>query len=219
MRILFSGDSFTWGYELENNTEERFSRLVSQHFDAEEINVSKCGNSNDAILREIVGVPADIVITQWSDPGRYETYLKHEVFRSVQPVDATDGPWATNNRTVRNLARFYYAHVQNKVIDHNNLWKNVMMADLLCDKMGALHVTVGLNRYTYMHEPTVYHGKREDLHYICPDIIGEMRDEKTFCPDLTHIDKTKHGNHPNVEGHKRIANYLINQIKILQKHA
>ena len=35
MRILFSGDSFTWGDELENNTEDRSNRLVSQHFDAE----------------------------------------------------------------------------------------------------------------------------------------------------------------------------------------
>lgn len=218
MRILFSGDSFTWGDELENNTEERFSRLVSQHFDAEEINVSKCGNSNDTILREIVGVSADIVITQWSVPSRYETFLKNQ-FLSVLPSDATNGPFATSNNTIRNLARQYYAHVQNKVIDHNNLWKNVMMADLLCDKMGALHVTVGLNRHDYMHESTVFHGKRQDLHFICPDIIGEMRDEKTFCPDLMHIDKTKHGNHPNVEGHKRIANYLINQIKILQNNA
>ena len=48
--IYVNGDSFAWGYELEHNTDERFSRLVSNHFNVNEINDSKCGIPNGHIF-------------------------------------------------------------------------------------------------------------------------------------------------------------------------
>ena len=40
MRIYFDGCSWTKGEELENQEEDRFSRLVANHFDAEEYNIA-----------------------------------------------------------------------------------------------------------------------------------------------------------------------------------
>ena len=53
MKILFSGDSFTYGDELSNREKDRFSRLVSEHYSAEEINRAECGSSNDKIVRDV----------------------------------------------------------------------------------------------------------------------------------------------------------------------
>ena len=46
MKILFHGCSITWGDELEDRENERYSKLVSDKFDTKENNIALCGNSN-----------------------------------------------------------------------------------------------------------------------------------------------------------------------------
>ena len=48
--IYVNGDSFAWGAELDDNINERFSKLVSNHFSIEEINESECGIANGDIF-------------------------------------------------------------------------------------------------------------------------------------------------------------------------
>ena len=50
MKIYVNGDSYAWGAELENPEQVRFSRLISNQFECEEINQSLCGNSNHIIF-------------------------------------------------------------------------------------------------------------------------------------------------------------------------
>jgi hypothetical protein len=50
MKIYVNGDSYAWGAELENPEQDRFSRLISNQFECEEINQSICGNSNHVIF-------------------------------------------------------------------------------------------------------------------------------------------------------------------------
>ena len=54
MKILFHGCSITWGDELEDRENERYSKLVSDKFDTKENNIALCGNSNDRIVRETI---------------------------------------------------------------------------------------------------------------------------------------------------------------------
>ena len=50
MKIYVNGDSYAWGAELENPEQDRFSKLISNQFECEEINQSICGNSNHIIF-------------------------------------------------------------------------------------------------------------------------------------------------------------------------
>ena len=54
MSLCFSGCSITWGDELEKRYAERYSTLVSNHYDARHTNISKCGISNDNIVRNTI---------------------------------------------------------------------------------------------------------------------------------------------------------------------
>jgi len=79
MKIFFNGCSFTWGDELENNLEERFSTLVANHYQAEHVNISDCGQSNDAIARTTMewfadGNTTDLAVIQWTIISRFEGY-------------------------------------------------------------------------------------------------------------------------------------------------
>ena len=76
MIIYFNGCSWTRGAELENDTEERYSKLICNHYGAEEINLAVDGKSNDAIIRELyLDQPeADLAVIQMTFPLRTEYY-------------------------------------------------------------------------------------------------------------------------------------------------
>ena len=64
--ILYSiGDSVTWGAELENKEQERYSKLVANHLDAIDCNNASAGVSNDYIFRNTMRD-----VNQWLDTGR-----------------------------------------------------------------------------------------------------------------------------------------------------
>ena len=52
MKIYFDGCSWTKGEELENQEEERFSKLICDELGAEETNLAINGGSNDRIIRK-----------------------------------------------------------------------------------------------------------------------------------------------------------------------
>ena len=54
MRFLFSGCSYTFGDELLNPINSRFSKLICDHFKAEEINLAKNAYANDNIVMSAV---------------------------------------------------------------------------------------------------------------------------------------------------------------------
>ena len=58
MKFYFDGDSFTYGGGLQKKcnvdpTKVRWSKIVSDHFDAEEVNISRSGAPNDRVLRHL----------------------------------------------------------------------------------------------------------------------------------------------------------------------
>ena len=77
--IYFNGCSFTNGYELEDKFNERFSALVTKHFNTEEDNDAKVGGSNDRIWRttmnHCLSNKYDAVVIMWTGNNRME-YLQ-----------------------------------------------------------------------------------------------------------------------------------------------
>ena len=78
MKILFSGDSFTYGDEIVDNETFRFSRLVCNHFSAEEVNLGENAASNDKIVRNVFEYlslwDVDAVVIQFSVLSRFDAY-------------------------------------------------------------------------------------------------------------------------------------------------
>ena len=51
MDILFVGCSITWGDELKDRLNTRYSKLICDALGANETNIAECGMSNDWIAR------------------------------------------------------------------------------------------------------------------------------------------------------------------------
>ena len=77
MRALFNGCSFVWGDELKDPMNSRFSKLLSDKINMQEINLSLKGGSNDRIFRTTMDYlqtspKPDIMIIVWSGIDRFE---------------------------------------------------------------------------------------------------------------------------------------------------
>ena len=93
MKCLYTnGDSVVWGAELENKTQERFSKILSTELDRVDCNNASAGVSNDYIYRQTmrdvshwldtgemwseesgwITVKDIIVIIGWTSPTRFE---------------------------------------------------------------------------------------------------------------------------------------------------
>ena len=77
MKIYFDGCSVTFGAELEDKKTERYSRLVANHFGAEDYNIATGGGSNRRMLRNLLSHDLsqyDIVVIQMTKRMRTEFY-------------------------------------------------------------------------------------------------------------------------------------------------
>lgn len=77
-RLLTIGDSFTYGLELTDPGNKSWSALLAKKLNAEFINLSSGGASNQTMFRccieEILNSsePFDLVVVGWTDPARFE---------------------------------------------------------------------------------------------------------------------------------------------------
>lgn len=76
MKLLTIGDSFTYGLELEDPGRHAWPVLLGEKLNAELVNISVGGASNNMMFRECVEQLCenrfDIVIVSWTDPSRIE---------------------------------------------------------------------------------------------------------------------------------------------------
>lgn len=86
-KILFNGCSYTavqWGELGENPEEKRFSKLVSNHFNAIEYNIAEKGSSNDSIVRRTIewfenGNHCDFAVILLTHEERIEIPVDHKI--------------------------------------------------------------------------------------------------------------------------------------------
>ena len=109
---MFSGCSITYGDELENPQEQRFSK--------NHINIAECGLSNDMIVMKTIeyieqNPEVTYVVTQFTVPRR-STYYKNG-WKNITP-------WKNNLES-----KVYYKYLDSQELRNMNLWKNVYVLD------------------------------------------------------------------------------------------
>ena len=190
MSLCFSGCSITYGIELEKPEEDRYSRIVSDHYGVSDNNISQSGSSNDDIVRRTIKYlnknPVDIVVIQFTYIARYQWI---------------DGKGKTYNWTPssENAERHkhtprkeYYKHVYNDNCGIENAWKNIFLFTEYCKSKNQKYIPL-IN----CHNELLYErdSKWKKI-YNCP------------VPTVLSIKKL----HPSKDEHKFIAGDLIRRI-------
>ena len=210
MSLCFSGCSITWGDELERRYADRYSTLVSNHYDARHTNISRCGISNDAIVRRTITYlqknKPDIVVMQFTVHQRIE-YITRLAQLEL---------WTPQRRDYVN-AKQYYLNMYNDVWGCENLWKNIFLFDSFCKSIGQKYVSVIAEHYenTQRFPERFYENKIGYWRSLCKDykptfIQMDILKGSKQCP--THYANGFNGGHPSAKGHKAIANKIIELI-------
>tara|TARA_S200002703_G_C3744554_1_gene229059 strand:- start:123 stop:791 length:669 start_codon:yes stop_codon:yes gene_type:complete len=217
MKIVFAGCSFTWGFELENPEEQRFSRLVCNKLEAEEINVSHPGYSNDLLLHKFLkyctsteGGNPDIAVIQWTQISRWQMW------------DDSQDDWETLNINKKyklqwNAVR-YYRHVYTEHCGIENYWKNVYLAEQYCKDNNIKLIMMDMN----YKKPTVdYVSPYQSLCEIgkSPSKMPSIqRGIVPYSKSMTPAERQEYWmelKHPSPKGHQLIADYVEEQIQLL----
>ena len=208
--ITFSGCSITWGDELNDRLNERYSKLVADHYNTKGYNMSECGISNDAIVRRTIeylqGTRPDLIVLQFTVTQRIEFFDAN-----VEPEK-----W-TPQRLKSVRQRDYYTRIYNEVLGAENLWKNIFLFDSFCKSIGQKYVSVIAEHYenTQRFPERFYENKIGYWRSLCKDykptfIQMDILKGSKQCP--THYANGFNGGHPSAIGHKVIANKIIELI-------
>ena len=208
--ITFSGCSITWGDELNDRLNERYSKLVADHYNTKGYNMSECGISNDAIVRRTIeylqGTRPDLIVLQFTVTQRIEFFDAN-----VEPEK-----W-TPQRLQSVRQRDYYLRIYNEVLGAENLWKNIFLFDSFCKSIGQKYVSIIAEHYesTQRWPERYYENNIGYWRSLCNDytpvwmhmdVLKGLRQ----CP--AHYANGFNGGHPSAKGHKAIANKIIELI-------
>ena len=197
MKIFFDGDSFTYGGGLENPTKYRWSKLICDHFDAEETNLSKSGVSNECVLRHLFAdghnlEKYDIIFIQLTYPARFECW--DEKSQKWRTYSTGSLQWHKQNDKIKNLdSRFidfmdYYSNYMyndkqamvNELIAYNSIVSYLKL-------LGKPFFMSSLSRYGHINYDLNFHKfnfskiSRDDLH---PSILGHKQIAKRVLSTL-----------------------------------
>ena len=185
MRIYFDGDSFTRGVELIDQTENRFSRLISDHYNTQEYNFSDAGACNGAIARRLVVEnnikEYDLAVIQMTLPVRME-YYDGKQYKNIRGKDFFE--WK----------QFYLRNIYHDKFgsDYEYLYYRAIKDH--CNAKGTPLVITTNRSYKKRHSTPLNKRTNFDLYL-----------------DSKKYPRAKHG-HPNKEGHRMIADDIIKLI-------
>ena len=209
MKIYFDGCSFTYGAELTNHEEERYSRLVCDFLGAKENNKSVLGGSNDRIVRKLLVEnnieEYDLAIIQMTYPVRTEYW---------------DGKWIKVNPKY-NFARWVldplHKRVQyemarikkernpfnNKFTDHDDHWM-------------YHYKYIHTEHYSQVKENIQFqtirnHCKAHNIPLLLLTINSFSTLDFDYVVKLNNTTRAEMG-HPNKIGHQEIAKDIIKMI-------
>jgi len=211
MKIYFDGCSWTYGTELENPEQERFSKLICDHYGAEETNKSIPGGSNDRIVRQLLTETDisqyDLGIIQMTHPSRTEFYSKKcwipmnigQNYRSWNLQETENNilerfswwRWGEQSEmdALKNAWKEYYIHIVTKEFLHNKeIIHNLTIRDHFKSKGVPLFLM------------TINHNTEIKEQY---DLDAVFNKPYPLAP----------GGHLNKEGHQMIADEIIKMIE------
>ena len=208
MRFYFDGCSHTWGAELAEPEVSRYSKLVSDHFGAEEYNISRRGGSDKRVFRNLIETDLskyDYVIVQltcktrtefWSESLRRWISVKspRRVFRKGGLALSSDFNTLLDHDTKYFLKNYWKCIYTEKLGHINQLTYYHAMRNVLKDKK---HLIIGINGWGHVTQVPV-----------------DLKFTNFKCIDSIEY-KTAPLGHVNEEGHKIIAEEII---KHIEKH-
>ena len=228
--ILYSiGDSVTWGAELENKEEERYSKLLANHLDGVDCNNASAGVSNDYLFRNTM---RDInqwihtrriwdetngwvksnelkVLIGWTSPTRFEWWDGEKYVQDRLWVDYDKWGKPDENQTT---------DLQDKFILHQN--ELIPSYIRTFNHIKSLESFLRLNKIDFYFFNTFYQYEELDEPNSKIDLWG--RDKKQLGLEYYKIQmdnmydylKKENGTfherkHPTKESHKLWADYII----------
>ena len=239
MKILFHGCSITWGDELEDRENERYSKLVSNHFLTEDCNISHCGNSNDRIVRESIKYlqhnTFDVVVlqftvhsrTEWFDKQGFPHRFTPQLTSSHGKLKLKGNPMSDELRErLHSAGKWFYRFVYNDILGVENMWKNMVFFDSYCKANDITFIPLLADHFhevirrpeKFYHEKVGHTGWWKPLYqgipitYIHEDIIGHKKDG---IGDHYYGEYHAEGNHPNALGHQKISEKVIELIEAI----
>lgn len=196
MKIYFDGCSWTKGEELENQEEERFSKLLCNELGAEETNLAVCGGSNDRIVRNLLVEnnieDYDLAVIQMTFPVRTEFYDNKWI--RVNPKNNFNKWINGENGNIERLGE--------KFADHSEFWK-------------YWYMQVSNRKYFETKEKIHYHTIRNSCKI--PLILVSINRWTKLPFDMQLNDGTRNmrhkRGHPDKHLHRHFANQMIYIIK------
>ena len=210
VKFLFSGCSYTWGDELPNYLCERYSKIVSDHYQEKSINISECGISNDTIVRRTIdwleNVSADVVVIQFTVQQRLELFNE-----KGDIVNSTPQSIKTKQQEV------YYKDVYTDQVGAENLWQNVFLWDSYCKEKGQKYVSLLADHYdnAIRFPDRLYEHGFGNYRKLCRDCMPSMINNGILglmkqYPQ--HYVGGVCGGHPSVKGHIKMADKVVELI-------
>jgi len=220
MKFYFDGDSFTYGGGLERlavrREDYRWSKLVCDHFGAEEVNLSYGGACNEKIMRHLFTKPPtevyDFYFLQTTVPIRNEFYDKKKK-RWTGYSHERDKHGSVYDRCI-----FRWGDVEGPRFAE---WINFGLSRVYSDEYGRAKESVTLNAMK-AYVASVGRSNRSFFSTLLKPIETDNkydmyfkgthdaeRGETEWPPGLFRYDKIPNDGHPSIEGHKTIAKYVI----------
>ena len=191
--ILCIGDSFTYGEELSDPLRQAWPNLLADtYYGVDVLNLGKPGASNDWIFTTAIERTAweryDIVIVQWTDPGRMDLSISGNdiqgVNSSTQRLNKTDKKW---------LDKYY-----KEFYDDEYAWRRTITQII------ALQNYFKSTKQPYVMTSMNTIIEKRSMFYTVSGAI----DTETFLEPLTQMTYKCNkgpGGHPLEEGHQAIA--------------
>ncbi len=202
--ILFDGCSWTYGTELENHEEERWSTLVANG--EEHVNLSNPGKSNDGILRTTLEFcesnHVDTAVIQFTKHSRTE--FREEGAGKYTTVSNGN---IRNNGVYKKQSEIYFEYFNNKELHLENYSNNKFLLENYFKQKNIKYFFCTIGGYT--------NWKQKDISKN-PSSWYRMMDKEpiSYLPDLIGLKfLNSKGRHPNAEEHKIIADHISLNIR------
>jgi hypothetical protein len=240
--FYFNGDSFVYGLELED-INNRFSTLVSKHYNKKELNDSIRGASNQRIFRttmEAIASFPDIqsIVIMWTDPNRFEHFLGPNIFSAdddgwrrittyrLKPDNFLPSERDTfiknfhhpDVRTINKSLLEYSVHVRTETHVINELLNQILQLQLVCT---LKNINCKMS-YSYIsdildNQNVKTYIKNHNLYNKIDWTTKYWLDEDTFWSMNTFCKEQNidfgPSLHPLESGHRLVANKIIDVFK------
>jgi len=205
--ILFNGCSFVLGAELPNLEQDRFSRLVSDHFGLKELNVSKGGGSNQRIVRttfEHFNENVKAVVIGWTHASRMEVF-----FSKWQSVNSQ------NINSIPTAIRDYYLDIHSGQQSLAAYYSYILQIQKLCKisnipliMFNSINIGYGLQELSPETETLQYIQQIDFSENIW--LFDPIDGLETF--DSFSFNDKFEGGHPREDSHRRISKLIIDKL-------